>query len=290
MPVYQQSYRNYSGQFRHRFRWAIVLSQELQILVSSKIFLLLVLIAALHTLFRLLQIVAFDVVMQDPNNLLTPLLNQVTFLMVKRETFFEFLRLQTPLVFLTMLFAGAGMICNDFRNNLMEVYFSKPITWLDYLLGKIMSLIVVGLCMTALPATFLVVVHNALLPSWELLGQSWWWPIAIFAFSMVVVLSAALATLASSALIKSHGYAAIAIFMVVLANSTMSLVLAELLREMNYLIMSYPLAIHRLGQVFFREDRPLFNVAWHWSLLYFLLVVFVSVSIVVARVRRAEVA
>lgn len=290
MPVFEQTYRNYEGQFRQRFRWWIVLEQELRVLTGAKVFLLLVLLASLHFLFRLLQVVAVDVIMQDPNHVLTPFLRQMDFIMIRKDTFFDFVRLQAPILFITMLYAGAGMICNDFRNNLMEVYFSKPLTWWDYVIGKVLTLFLVGMGMTAVPGLILLVMHNMLLPSPELFAETWWWSLSILGFSAVLVLSTALGVLASSALLQSHGYAAIAIFMIVVANSTMSLVLSELLRNMRYLIISYPVALNRLGQSFFQFERPMFNLPWHWPVIYVTFVLLGCLLIIARKVRRAEVA
>ncbi len=129
MPVYRRTYRNFEGDYRRSFRWMLVFAQEWRVLLKFKIFLVLMLVAQLHTLLRLLQIVAYDVIMQDPNNVLTPLLSQVQIIVVNQRMFYDYVQLQAPMVLLITLYAGAGMICNDVRNNLLEVYFSKPISW-----------------------------------------------------------------------------------------------------------------------------------------------------------------
>ena len=100
------------------------------------------------------------------------MLSQLQGITVKSSTFFDFISLQTPVMFIILLYAGTGMICNDFRNNLMEIYFSKPLRWHDYLLGKAATLILLGLSVTALPALFLIAEHVILLPSWELAREA----------------------------------------------------------------------------------------------------------------------
>lgn len=290
MPIYEQTYRHYEGKMRRSFRWAIVMEQELRVLVKARPFLLLLLIAQLHCILRLLQVVAFDVVIQDPNNPLTPLLNQLQGIMVREEMFFDFLRIQTPLVFLITLYAGAGMICNDMNNNLMDVYFSKPIRWYDYVMGKVFSLAVVGLSITALPGIALVILHNLLAPSAKLLQESWTWPGSILIFSLVIVLPMAFTIPAASALLRSQNYAAIVIVMLPVACSAMAGVLAAVLQEHNYLIISFPMAVNRVGQYFFHDHHLLFNSDWKWSMLYVTAVCFVGLWIIIRKVRRAEVA
>ena len=222
MPIFRRTYRSFDGGVRRRFRWTIVMEQELRALIKAKPFLLLCLVAGLHCLLRIGQIMAFDVIMQDSNNQLTPFLLKMDALTVDTETFFDFVRIQSPLLFIACLYAGAGMIAGDFRNNLMEVYFSKPIRWYDYALGKFFALVVIGLCLTAVPGALLVVTHNLLAPSVENLQESWWWPISIFFFSLVVIIPTALCILASSALMRSQNFAAVAVFMVLVAHTALT--------------------------------------------------------------------
>ncbi len=290
MPIYEQTYRHYEGEMRRRFRWAIIVEQELRVLAKAKPFLMLLLVALLHCILRLLQVVAFDVVIQDPNNPLTPLLNQIQGIMVREQMFFDFLRIQTPLVFLIALYAGSGMICNDMNNNLMDVYFSKPIRWYDYVLGKVLSLTAVGLSITALPAIALVILHNLLAPSMKLLTESWFWPVSILAFSLVIVLPMALSIPAASALLRSQNYAAIVIVMIPVACSAMAGVLAAVLQDRNYLIISFPMAVNRIGQYLFHDRHLLFDSHWLWSMLFVGGTCLVCLWIIVHKVRRSEVA
>jgi hypothetical protein len=288
MPVYTRTYRHYDGEFRRHARWALIVEQELRILAKAKIFMVLCMGAFLHFLMRLLMIVANDVIMQDPNHPAAALLQQVEFIVVTEQTFFDFLRIQSPLLFLTCLYAGAGMICNDFRNNLMEVYFSKPITWRDYALGKVLSLIFLGLAFTAVPGVVLVVMHNLLAPGWDTLSETLWWPLEILGFSMVLVLPCALGILACSALLQSQNYAAIAVFMIIVANGVLGGLLAAFLRDANYLVISFPMALNRVGQEIFNQPNLIFTLHWAWSALYIVLVSLLCVAIIFRRVRRAE--
>ncbi len=288
MPVYTRSYRNYEGTFRRRGRWMLIVEQELRILVKGKIFQFLCLGAFLHWLLRLFQVVAYDVIMQDPNHPMAAMLQQAKFLTVNETAFFDFLRIQAPMVFLICLLAGSGMICNDVRNNLMEVYFSKPITWRDYALGKLLSLVFVGLGFTALPAIVLVVLHNLLAPGWETLTTTIWWPVEIAAFSLVIVLPFALGILACSAVMQSQNYAGITAFMILVANGVIAALLAGFLQEENYLLLSYPMSLDRIGQAIFHQSNPVFNLGWGWPMAFVAMVCLLCSVIITRVVRRAE--
>lgn len=290
MPVFRRTYRNYEGAYRKRMRWLLVFQQEWRVLNKFKIFLVLMLVAQLHTLLRVLQIVAYDVIMQDPNNVLTPMLTQVQAIVVNQRALYDFVQLQAPMVLLMMLYAGAGMICNDVKNNLMEVYFSKPIRWIDYAMGKILALISLGLSITALPAIFLVVLHNILRPSMELLQETWWWPISLLAFSLLIVVPCALAILACSSVLRSQGFAAITVFMFIIAFSALGGLLANLLRDRDYILVSFPATIYRLGSELFDVPKIRFDVPWEYSMAYVVIFCVISFGVIIKVVRRAEVA
>ena len=289
MPIYRQTYRHFDGEVRRHFRWMIVVKQELRVLLGMKLFMLLLLGALLHFLLRLLQVVAYDVVVQDPNNPLSAMLKQVTMLVVDKDMMRAFVQFQTPLVFLMMLYIGAGMISNDFSNNLMEVYFSKPITWLDYALGKVLTLLFVGLSITAVPSVILVLVHNLLLPGMETIQTSWWWIFAAIGYSLIIVLPTALGILASSSLLQSQNYAAIAVFLVIVANSSMGLLLSQLLYDRDYALVAFPYTIETIGEYLFGIRRQ-HQASLPIALSYVAFVCLASLWIIFRRVRRAEVA
>lgn len=290
MPVYKQTYRSFDGTVRRRFRWWVIIKQELRILFGVRPFIVLLIMGYMHVCFRILQVVAYDTLASNPNNPLASTLRSVTMLAVNDTMFFDFLRLQASIVFLTTILAGAGMICDDFRNNLMEVYFSKPITWRDYALGKIMTLVLIGLAFTAVPALFLVILHNALAPSWATFQATYWLPPAILLFSLTLVVPCALGVLASSALFSSQRYAAIGVFMVLVGDLVMGQILADVLHQPNYRIIAFPLAIHRVGEELFQQRRPMFDLSWEWSAVFVAAVCLVSMWIVCRKTRRAEVA
>ena len=290
MPVYEQTYRNYEGGLRHQFRWLIVVEQEFRVLSRSRIFKFLVLLAGLHVIARVLHVVGYDVIVQDPNHPMAPILKNVEVIVVNARMFYDFVVIQTPLMFITLLYAGSGMICNDIRNNLMEIYFSKPLRWYDYAFGKMLALILLGLSLTALPVLFVLVQHNLLLPSVQTLQDSLFWGSAAVGFALVIVIPTALCILACSALMPGQNYAAITVFMLLIANSAMATLLAGALRERNYLVLSFPVTLNRIGQQLFGDKRLLFDLRWEWSMGFVGLTCLLALCIVMWRARRAEVA
>jgi ABC-type transport system involved in multi-copper enzyme maturation permease subunit len=290
MPIYIRTYRSFDGAVRRRFRWAIVTEQELTILFRSRIFQGLLLLGYLHVILRILQIMAVDMLALTPQNPLVQAMKNMAIFTVDGEMFFDFLRLQTPLVFLTTIFAGSGMICDDFQNNLMEVYFSKPLTWRDYVLGKTATLIVVGLLFTALPGIVLTALHVALSPSWAVLSAMYQMPFAVALFSLTIVVPCTLGVLASSALFNSRRYSSIGVFMILFGDLVIGRILPDLLHQARYAIVAFPLALNRVGEALFSTHRPLFDISCPWSVWFIAVVCIAAFLIICQKARRAEMA
>jgi len=290
MPIYRQTYRSFEGATPGRFRWLTVVQQELRVLNRNRVFLGLVILGYFHVFFRVLQVMAADMIMADPHNPLTAHLRQVAILSVDKRMIFDFLRLQGPMVFLTSIYVGAGLICEDSRNNLMEVYFSKPLRWLDYVAGKIVAVVLVGLVFTAAPALLLTGLHVFLVPEWDVLRTVYWWPLSIVAFSLLLAVPCALGVLASSALSGTRRFASIAVFIVLFTNLVIGRSLPLLMQERAYAIVAFPLALNRLGEALFARPRALFDLSLEWSTVYVAVVCLVMLWIVCRKVRREEVA
>ena len=290
MPIYEQTYREYSGDYRQRFRWAIIVQQELRILIKSKFFLGMLLVTLLHFLLRLMQVTIYDVIAQDPNSPFAMAFANIQELEVNAKMIYDFLSMQSAIVFIVTIFAGAGMICNDVKNNLMEIYFSKPITWRDYALGKILALALIASVHSVIPAAALVIMHNLMLPGFDTIKDSWWWLYAILGYSVVLILPCILGVLASSALVKSKNFASAAVLMLLFANSAMGGTLGGVLRDNNYLAVSFPITLDHLGNHLFHDTNYLFPLHWGWCLAYVAAVCAVCLMIVLKRVRKAEIA
>ncbi len=290
MPIYSQTYRTYEGQARQRFRWWVMVQYELRILFRTRTFVALVILGYLHACLRILQVVTYDTLGSGPPTPLTEAMRHLAMMKVDESMFFDFIRLQGPLVFLSTILAGAGMICDDYRNNLMEIFFSKPLTWRDYAVGKIMTLLIIGMGFTAVPGVLLVVVHNMVSPSFATLQATSFWPVEIVAFSFAMVAPCALGVLASSAMSRSQRYASIAIFMLLFADLTVGQLLPELLHNRNYAVLAFPLAVNRIGEVLFHQKRPLFELSWGWSAVFVGVVCAVALSLICRTVKRAEMA
>lgn len=288
MPVYNMTYRSFEGQAKRRFRWSVIVAQEFRVLIKMRPLGWLMLLPLFHFFLRIVQVSAYDTLTSNPNNPLAFLARNASVMTVNSAAFFDFVRVQGFFVFFVTLVAGSGMICNDMRNHLLEIYFSKPLTWKDYVLGKVMTLSILGFGLTAIPGVFLVLLHNMLSPSALTFQQSWWWPLSIIGFSMAIVLPSAMCVLAFSALFRSERYAGLATSLVLFCDFILSNVLAEMLTNRKVLLFSLPTAINRIGEVLFEVRRPAYNLPPTPAFVVVVAVCLVGLWYVVRAARSAE--
>ena len=69
------------------------------------------------------------------------------------------------LAFLIALFAGAAQVADDTRAGAFQFYFARPVTRDQYLVGKVMPVVVMTMFIALLPALLLSLLRLALLPS-----------------------------------------------------------------------------------------------------------------------------
>lgn len=106
---------------------------------------------------------------------------------------------QMFLVVLVIAIVGPGLIANDLRNKSYLVYFAKPITIGEYILGKAGVVLCYVALLTLLPSLFLYVVSICFSPSMAVVAQTIVIPLKVFlCFLVVAVPSTALILFLSS--------------------------------------------------------------------------------------------
>jgi ABC-2 type transport system permease protein len=104
------------------------------------------------------------------------------------------------------------LIAQDARSKAFLLYFSRPITRTEYVLGKMAVVWTYLLLITAAPALFLYFVGVLLSPDLSAVSTTWDVPLRVFAASAVVILPVTTMALAISSLCTETRYAAFAWF------------------------------------------------------------------------------
>ena len=134
---------------------------------------------------------------------------QARFLAATPQVFREFLDWQNIFVFFVTILIGAGLIADDRRTNALQIYLSKPLTRLEYVVGKLAVLGAFLAFVTWLPAILLLFLQMMFAGSTQFVSDNLFLIPAITLFCLLQVLVSALAVLALSSLSKSRRFVSI---------------------------------------------------------------------------------
>src|SRR5438067_1139363 len=192
MPIHDQGYRRYGGDKAPRGQaWMVIARNGIRHMLGQRAFLGLLLVSWFPFFVGAVQIYA------------AANLPQAAFLAPTPQMFRQFLDQQQIFVFFLTVYGGAGLIANDRRANALQIYLSKPLTRVEYVLGKVAILMTWLLLVTWLPGIVLLIVQVAFAGNFNFLEMNLYLFPAITLFSFVQVLTVTAAMLALSSLSNS---------------------------------------------------------------------------------------
>jgi hypothetical protein len=121
---------------------------------------------------------------------------------------------QGVLMVLLVGLVAPSLISRDFRSRAFLLYFSRPITPLEYISGKAMVVWCYLAAMTTLPALLLYVLGVLLSPDLTVVSYTWDLPLRILAASLVLTIPTTALALFFSSLTTESRYAGFAWFAV----------------------------------------------------------------------------
>ena len=127
------------------------------------------------------------------------------FIATTPETFRDFLSQQRLFVFLVTI-GQAGLIADDRRTNALQLYLSKPLTRVEYILGKLVPPLVYVLAVTLVPALLLLLLQIVFAGSLTFLRANLFLLPAITLYAIIQALLSAFAILALSSLTNSRRF------------------------------------------------------------------------------------
>lgn len=119
---------------------------------------------------------------------------------------------QSSMLVLVMGIAAPSLIANDVRSRAFLIYFSRPITRLEYILGKMGTMVFYLLMITTLPAILLYLAGVALSPDISVVFKTWDLPLRILAASAMLILPTTSVALMFSSMTTESRYAGFAWF------------------------------------------------------------------------------
>jgi ABC-2 type transport system permease protein len=205
MPIYDRSYKHWDGAFKKRFfRWTPMVGYQLRLLSKKKMLWLIQFMSYVPALITSIFIyiaspegVAREEVdtlsfvtegideilrsdseprhrgpdimetVERPSIFREDLTLEERYLEISRKGFFIFLLAwQVFFIVLTTSTVGAGLIARDIRSNALEIYLTKPISRVDYVVGKLAVIAAFVFQITFVPSTLVFLVASALWPGY----------------------------------------------------------------------------------------------------------------------------
>jgi ABC-2 type transport system permease protein len=213
---------------------------------------------------------------------------QFTLLSITAKRFRDFLGFQDLFVFIITVWVGAGLIANDKRANALQIYLSKPLTRIEYIVGKLVILGSFLLLVTWVPAILLLVLQVAFTGSFSFLRQNLYLFPAVTVFSGLKVLLAAFTILALSSLSKSSRYVAILYAGAYFFSHAVFGVIYAITGSTKMAWLSLPGNLNQLGDIIFRLP-PRYSTPAVVSALAVAVVIGASTWVLERRIRGVEV-
>ena len=276
MPIHDQGYRRYAGRLRPPgTAWWVIARQQIRTVLSQKRFILLLILAWLPFVGRVGQIY------------LAANFQQAAFLATSAQLFRGFLAFQSLFVFL-LIVGASGAIADDRRANALQVYLSKPLTRVEYIVGKLFAPLAFVLSVTLLPALLLLLVHVAFAGSLTFVTQNLYLLPAIVLYSVTLGLLGTFTMVALSSLSKSRRFTALTYTGLFFFTSALYQALRNITGSRLWALMSPRDLIEVVGDAAFRMPGQRALPLWA-ALLGVAAMIGASVLVLERRIRGVEV-
>jgi len=277
VPIHDQGYRHYEGRRApHGGAWWIIARSHMATLLQYRWFQILLLVSFAPFVVRAVQIYFASTNAQVAE-----------FLATTPDTFRDFLSQQRLSVFLVVIMQS-GLIADDRRTNALQLYLSKPLTRVEYVLGKLVPPLAFVLGVTWLPAVLLLILQIVFSGSLTFLRANLFLLPAITLFSLAQALLSACAILALSSLSKSRRFVAVMYAGIIFFTAAMYQVLRGITASRTWAVISPGEMLDVIANAIFRgRGEPAVPV--YVAVIVLLVIVGVAMVILERRIRAVEV-
>src|SRR5687767_59796 len=278
MPIHDQGYRRYVGhRDAHSRTWLVITRAGIMERLRERKFLGLLLVAWLPFLVQTVRLYIAANYQQTAQ-----------FLGPTPALFRDFLQMQGIFVFFITLYVGSGLIANDRRANALQIYLSKPLTRVEYVVGKLTTLLLFLTAVTWLPAILLLLLQMMFAGNLTFLAANLFLFPAITVFSAVLVLTSAFAMLALSSLSKSRRFVAVMYAGLIFFTAAMYQALRGITGSQAWAFISPGDVLDVFSRVIFRVTGPT-ALPFPAAVLFVVLLLGASILVLERRVRGVEV-
>jgi ABC-2 type transport system permease protein len=277
MPIHDQGYRRYEGRREpHGRTWWVIARAGIMNMLRQRKFLGLLLFAWAPFIVRAVQLyVASN-------------FQQASFLAATPETFREYLGQQAIFVFFITIFVGAGLIANDRRANALQIYLSKPLARTEYIVGKLVTLLVFLVGVTWLPAILLLILQMMFAGNTAFIARNLYLFPAITLYSLMQVFTSAFAMLALSSMSKSSRFVGVMYAGIIFFTAAMYNALRAMTGSSAFAWLSPQDCLEIIGNAVFRV-RSAYAIPVPVAFVAIAVIIAGSIVVLERRVRGVEV-
>ncbi len=192
------------------------------------------------------------------------------------------------LIILVLSFAAAGLISDDLKHNSLQLYFSRPLSKRDYLLGKMSVVFFFVLILTAVPGLVLFIFKMIFAGSFKFFLEYPWLPLSILGYSALLTIFFAFYVLLLSASTKNTRYATILVFATYIFSNVLFGILMGIFRKPAMALFSISANLQQAGAFLYGQKLPFaFPAVWSFAVLAGICVL--SAVVLSRRTRSVEV-
>ncbi len=256
MAIHEQQYVRYDGAIRESGAWRVIAWTGLRTYLSflrTKLVLLFLWLGPLFFAGMSLLEYALRGQLQSMTGASEPNAVYIVY----------FLQMQVWSLAILYMTSGCGVVSEDLRYRMFQLYFSKPITRADYAIGKFGSLVLLGALVTVLPAIVVAAVRGAFYV------QSEYFPVLATQMAMGVglsglflaVMAAAVAGLSSTT--SRTGYVVLSWIGALVVPLILSGIVAIATGDTEFAALwSLTGNMHVVSETFLTPDEAIENLYW----------------------------
>jgi len=297
MPIHERSYRHWEGKRRGRLSRSLTIARSGVALALKKRGLVALVLLGITPAFifgvLLYQASKVEEFMGLASHLLwgidwSGLLGKTpTTQTIWQMLFSKFLIVQLIPVGIVVAYVGPELISLDLRVRALQIYFSRPLTRADYLLGKLMVIGVFVAMVTLVPGVLLYLVGVVLEKSIHVVAETYTVFLAVLGAYVLITLVAGAVVLACSSLSRRSGYVVVLwVMLIILGEVAHGLVGDAMAQSWSHLLSLRANVAQVLSRLF--NVAPEYKFDWAASLFVLGVVFLAAVGVLFTRLQSLE--
>jgi ABC-type transport system involved in multi-copper enzyme maturation permease subunit len=200
----------------------------------------------------------------------------------------QFAKFMGGFALLAVAWFASGLFCEDKKAGAHQLYFARPITRLDYFLGKFLVAAYFALKAILVPVLATCIAAAAFSPEWSFLKTEWDVFLRATAFSLVWTIVVSSLVLAASSLASRKSFALLGIFGFVMLSVPFAGILGQFV-DRRLFSLALLIDLDALGQAIFGRETEIEGVTAANAWGFVTLLVLGCWAVIALRLRRLEV-